>query len=286
MPELGHRLTLDQAQILDLVGVQAGFLAQIYGKIKHGKSYAACLLAIQTANKGQVVYINFPVKWDGYDERKLFRYRILGLLGLKRYYKYYPASNMKFCDLSDLDNVKVEGVATGKNFYDWFASLTSCTCFLDEGHIYYDSYVALKMDMNKRLAILETAHYDRSVYVISQRAGAIHAVLRGNINIFYKIEKTYQGMFGTHFRRVEFQETGADEKPNEERETIVNPETGKKSYGDYLFSESIVTYWGRKKVYRLYNSKYRRLGAKESQPNNAQIYRITWRDSVKALLRV
>lgn len=281
----GQRLHITDEQLLELIGVQAGFLAQIYGKIKNGKTYLATCMAIETANAGQVVYVNWPIQWDGYDERQYFRYKLLALLGLKKEFKRYPATNMRFADLSNLDNVKINGVPTGKNFYDWFASLTSCTCFFDEGHIYYDSYLALKMDMSKRLAILETAHFDRSVYVVSQRASAIHAVLRGNINMFYKVEKTYEGIFGVRFRRIEFQETGTDEKPNEERLTLVDPETGVKQYGDYLWAESIKKYWGRKKIFKLYDSKYRRLGAKESQKNDAEIYHVTWKQNLHNFFR-
>jgi len=238
-------------------------------------------MAIETANAGQVVYVNWPIDWQGYDQRNIWYFKLLGMLGLKKKFWQYPKSNMKFADLSNLDNVKIDGISTGKNFYDWFASLTSCTAFFDEGHIYYDSYLALKMDMSKRLAILETAHYDRSVYIISQRASAIHAVLRGNVNIFYKCEKIRNGwwIFRPKFRRVEFQETGSDEKPNEERETIIDPETGKKSYGEYLFAESIVTYTGKKEIFNAYNSKYRRLGAGESQPNEGILWHLTLADN-------
>lgn len=278
---IGHRLTLDQGQLLDLIGVQAGFLAQIYGKIKNGKTYLGTVMAIDTANHGQVTYVNWPIAWKGYDQRKIWYYKFLGLIGLKRKFWIYPKENMHFADLSQLDNVKIDGESTGKNFYDWFGTLTSCTCFFDEGHIYYDSYLALKMDMSKRLSILETAHYDRSVYIISQRASAIHAVLRGNVNIFYKCEKIRKGwwIFKPKFRRVEFQETGADEKPNEERETIIDPSTGKKEYGDYLFAESIVKFTGKKAIFNSYNSKYRRLGAKESQENLAYQWYLTMADN-------
>ena len=282
---VGNRIHLDQGELLDLIGVQAGFLAQIYGKIKNGKTYLATVMAIETANSGQVVYVNWPIEWNGYDERDVWYYRLAGAFGFKRQFKRYPKENMHFADLSNLDNVHIDGVATGKNFYDWFASLTSCTCFFDEGHIYYDSYLALKMDLSKRLAILETAHYDRAVYIVSQRASAIHAVLRGNVNIFYKVEKIRDQwwIFKAKFRRIEFQETGADEKPNEERQTITNLETGEKTYGDYLWAENIVKYTGDPDIFRRYNSKYRRLGAKESQENLAEVYRLTIGDSWRTL---
>jgi len=281
--EIGTRKHVNDEELLELIGVQAGFLAQIYGKIKNGKTYLATVMAMETAKQGQVVYVNWPIIWNGYDERKDWKKKLWGILGIKKEFYVYPKTNLHFADLSNLDNVKIDDEDTGKNFYDWFANLTSCTCFFDEGHIYYDSYLALKMDMSKRLAILETAHYDRSVYIISQRASAIHAVLRGNVNIFYKCEKIREPWlwFKAKFRRVEFQETGSDEKPNEERETIIEPETGKKSYGEYLYAESIVTFTGNKKIYNAYNSKYRRLGHKESQNNNAEIYHVKWKEWFK-----
>lgn len=283
MSNLGTKKVLSQGELLELIGVQAGFLAQIYGKIKNGKTYLATLLAIQTANSGQVVYVNWPISWKGYDERDVLWYRFLGAIGLKKEFKKFPIMNMHFADLADLENVKVDGISTGKNFYDWFGSLTSCTCFFDEGHIYYDSYLATKVSMERRLSILETAHYDRAVYVISQRPSAIHAVLRGNVNLFLKVEKMYEGFFGVRFRMIEFQETGSDEKPNEERAVIEDSVTHKKSYGDYLWAESIRSYWGRKKIFQMYNSKYRRFGVKESQPNNAEIYYLTFKERMRNL---
>lgn len=288
--EIGTRRTLDQGQLLELIGVLAGFLAQIYGKIKNGKTYLATCMAIETAEQGQVVYVNWPIAWQGYDERTNWKMRLLGFIGLKKRYFVFPKSNLRFADLSNVNDVKIEQTngemkSTGMDFYTWFRNLTSCTCFFDEGHIYYDSYMALKMKMEDRLPILETAHYDRSVYIISQRASAIHAVLRGNVNIFYKCEKMREAwwIFKTKFRRVEFQETGQDEKPNEERQTIIDPTTGKKSYGDYIWAESIRTYKGKKKIYDSYNSKYRRLGHKESQENNAEVYDLKWSDLFKKI---
>jgi len=202
------------------------------------------------------------------------------LLGIKKEFKVYPKENFIFADLTDLKDVKENGKSTGLNFYDWLKSKTSCTIRLDEGHIYYDSYLALKMDINDRVAILDTGHMDRRIIIISQRPSAIHVVLRANVSRFWKCEPTFE-MFG--FKRItvtEFQDTKGD-LPNDEREEIINPKTGEKSYGDYVWAVQSYNFWITKKVKNLYDHKYRRNNAPESQWNNAMIYSLTWIESIK-----
>lgn len=274
-----EKRTLDQGEILELIPPNQGELDQYYGRIKNGKTYGVICDAIELLNSGQVVYINEPFIWNGYDERKLFLPKLRGLFGTQKTYTVYPKENLHICDLTDLENIRVDGKPKG-NFYDWFRTLTSCTIILDEGHIYYDSYMALKMKIQDRVAILDTGHYDRTIWIVSQRASAIHAVLRGNVNRFFKFEKSSFLLFWTRFTKTEFQDTGADEKPNEEREIIINPETGEKEYGDYLYAVSSETYIGRKKIYAAYNSKFRRGSIPESQTNAIEIYRLDWKDAV------
>lgn len=281
---VGQRLELSQGSILELIPPNEGALRQYYGRIRNGKTYAATSDIIDDLNSGQVVYANWPVKWEGKDQRKEFFARLLGALGLKKKFWVYPKTNFHFVDLRDLNNVLVDNKALGKNFYDWFATLTSCSVYLDEGHIYYDSYLALKMNLKNRIAILDTGHYDRTINIISQRPTAIHAVLRGNVNQFFKCEKTMDFLGWKIFKRTEFQDV-ANEVPNEERETIVNPKTGEKSYGEYVWAISEKTYWGRKKIYEAYNTKYRRFNTPESQSNEAHIYKLSWKEIMHSLFR-
>lgn len=282
--ELGTKQTLDQGQILDLFPPDEGTLEQTYGRIRNGKTAMETLRTIQDLNAGQVCYNNWPINWDGYDERKRFWPKFWGALGFKKEFIVYPKSNFKFVDLTDLRNVKINGIPTNLKFYDWLKNLTSCTLRLDEGHIYYDSYLALKMDINDRVAVLDTGHMDRRIIIISQRPSAIHVVLRANVSRFWKCEKTVDFWGWKRITVTEFQDTKND-LPDDSRVQIHDTKTGEIKYGDYQFAVSQYNFWITKKVKKLYNHKYRRNNAPESQWNNAEIYHVTWKENLKNLFK-
>jgi len=263
----GTEVELDMFNILP---PQDGGMNQYYGRIGEGKTYAATADAIADLENGNVVYTSWHMKWDGYDERDYWYYRLAYKLKLKKFFWKYPTSNWHFFDMN------------AANALEKLGKLNDCIIYLDEGHLLLDSYLATKMERVDRATILHTRHFDRTINVISQRPTAIHVVVRANVNRFFKLEKTIDWkLFGfriVKFMKTEFQDVGADEKPNEERETVIDPDTGKKSYGEYLFAESIVTYTGHKEIYESYNSKYRRLGQKESQKNDAEIYTVKWKE--------
>jgi hypothetical protein len=284
----GKRIIIDSEDLLTLFPPNEGFLEQTYGRIRTGKTSSETLRTIDDLNRGQVCYNNWPINWNGYDERRTFWGKFWGLIGIKKYYKVYSRANFVFVDLTDLKNVKENGIETKKNFYDWLKEKTSCTIRLDEGHIYYDSYLALKMDINDRVAILDTGHMDRRIVIISQRPSAIHVVLRANVSRFWKCEPSFD-MFG--FKRItvtEFQDTKND-LPNDERIEINDPKTGVKKYGNYQWAVSSYSFWisygwfGKAKVTKMYNHKYRRNNAPESQINAGELYRLSWWQSINNL---
>lgn len=267
----GERKTLDAGQVLDLFPPNEGFLEQTYGRIRCGKTSSETLRTVEDLNCGQVCYNNWPINWNGYDERKVWYLQIMGILGLKKYFRVYPKDNFKFVDLTDLKDVKINGKSTGENFYTWLKKITSATIRLDEGHIYYDSYLALKMDINDRVAILDTGHMDRRIIIISQRPSAIHVVLRANVSRFWKCEPTFDH-FG--FKRItvtEFQDT-LNDLPNDEKEIIINPKSGRKKYGNYVWAVSSYSFWITNRLKGMYNHKYRRNNAPESQMNSGELY--------------
>lgn len=276
----GTRLTLDAGQLLDLFPPNEGFLEQTYGRIRCGKTSSETLRTIKDLSEGQICYNNWPINWQGYDERKKFLPRLWGILGLKKNFVVFPKENFIFVDLTDLRNVKENGIPTGKNFYTWLKEKTSCTIRLDEGHIYYDSYLALKMDINDRVAILDTGHMDRRIIIISQRPSAIHVVLRANVSRFWKCEPTFELWGWKRITVTEFQDTKND-LPNDEREEIVDPKTGEKKYGGYVWAVSSYDFWITRYVKNLYDHKYRRNNAPESQINHAEVYTLTWRERLK-----
>lgn len=262
-----ENITLDEREdsLVNVIPPYEGALRLWYGRIRQGKTYAATKDAFETLKAGQVVYTNWELKFETYfggaeyDERKVPLERILGMAGMKRHFLVVPRSNYHFIDIRDLENVYVDGKPTGKNFYDWFAGLTSCSLYLDEGHIYYDSYLALKMDLARRISILNTGHFDRSVNIVTQRPTGIHAVLRDNVNIFYKCEKLWELGNLKRFQITEFQDIDADGRPNEDQD----------EEGNYVNAVSQDRYFSSRKIFESYESKYMRHGMKESQDNNA-----------------
>lgn len=238
---------------LELFPPDEGSINQWYGHIGSGKTYGATCEILEKLKQGKVIYATWKIKWEGYDERKEFFPLILGILGLKKFFAVYPKENLRFFEINE-------------EFYKIMGRLTSCEVYLDEGHIAFDSYQLAKMSMEKRLAVLDTRHYDRTINIISQRPSAVHATIRGNVNRFYKMEeKTF--FKWKIFTRKEYQDVDANEKPDENKDAITEK-----------------TFWGRKKIYQLYDSKYRRQGIPESQKNLSQLYKLSWKESMKNLI--
>jgi len=286
----GELIKISGADLLDILPPWEGSLNEYYGHIGSGKTTACTLDIFELLKMGQVVYANWEIFFDGYDERKKIGPLLAHLVGLRTHVYRFPKENLHFLDCRDVENIRIDGKPWRNekgetDFYTWFAQLTSCHVFLDEGHILYDSYKLLKMDIKDRTAILDTRHYDRSVSIVSQRATNIHAQLRGNVNRFYKMEseKPWWAFGKTRFIRTEFQDTTTGEVPNEEREVIMDPETGEKHYGKYVFALSQKKYWARKKYFRMFNSKYRRGETPESQYNNAELYRLRPMEIVRSI---
>jgi len=240
--------------LFDLFPPQSGEFNQYYGKIRQGKTYAATADALDDLNNGRVVYTSWKLIWNGYDEREHIFPRLLNFLGLKREFVKFKKENWKYLPLDD-------------HFHETFPKLTDCIIYLDEGHIVYDSYQTIKMGLKERIAVLATGHYDRSVNIISQRPTAIHVSLRANVNRFYKCEKVFDFFGIILFRRSEFQDMIG--------ETV----------NDTVEPDSIKTYFGSKRIYNAYNSKYMRGDTKRSQDLLGEVYEWGFKDTIKNIFR-
>jgi len=250
----GSVIELDMFNILP---PQDGGMNQYYGRIGEGKTYAATADAIKDLERGQVVYTSWRLRWEGYDERDYWYFRLAHKIGLKKYFWKYPKENWHFFDMNADDALYRLG------------ELNDCTIYLDEGHLLLDSYLATRMERSDRATILHTRHFDRTINVISQRPTAIHVVVRANVNRFFKLEKVMDwNLFRwriVKFLKTEFQDVGADDKPNEERER-----DSEGHEGDYKHAISSETYFSRTRIREAYNTKYLRGTAEHSQPQNAR----------------
>lgn len=242
---------------IDLVGLfeaSEGEITQRYGRIGQGKTYGAVVDILDELSRGHVVYTNFHLNFQGYDQRKDIMFIIGGLLfPWKNKYFNFPKENLRY-------------IAVDQDFIKNFSKLTDCSVYLDEGHVVFDSYEMAKMSMDKRVSVLHTRHFDRSIHIISQRPTAVHRMMRANVNRFYKYEKLIHISNFILFRRTEFQDM-ADENVDETQPV------------------STKLYLGRKYIMQMYDSKYLRGDIPDSQKVYFEGYKLNYWNKIKALSR-
>lgn len=270
-----------EIEILDLIPPDEGALKQIYGRIGNFKTYYATFLAFKILERGQVLKTNWKlykdkkenILWDGYNEKDVFLNRLMGKLPIlrKKEFLVVPKENWEFFEISD-SWAKKNGFA---DFQDWLMHQTDCTIMIDEGHVVYDSYKLTRMSMEERVMMTSTRHYDRTIYIISQRPSAIHANFRGNVNQFFKCEEMPKSWFSRYFKVTEFQDTDSSDKPDETREEI-RDEDGEIEEWSYKFAVAEETIKVDKKLYNRYDSKYLRANLPMSQHNKTKIEMQKW----------
>jgi len=251
LKELGTRIP--EINLLDLFQAAEGEITQRYGRIGQGKTYGAVVDILDELQRGHIVYTNFHLNFDGYDQRKNILFILGGILfpWRNRYYNF-PKENLKY-------------IAVDGDFIKNFSKLTDCSVYLDEGHVVFDSYEMAKMSMDKRVAVLHTRHFNRSIHIISQRPTAVHRMMRANVNRFFKYEKLIHTGSFILFRRTEYQDM-TDETVDE--------------------AEPIATklYIGSKRIMKMYDSKYLRNGLPDSQTVSFEAFKLNYFQKIKALL--
>lgn len=263
---------IKEIDVLEMLPPQEGEINITYGRIGTGKTSIGTRRIIKQLKHGIVVYANWRIKFDGFDERTSKWLLFLGILGLKREYRIFPKENFHYFPI-------------GTDFIEKLSVLTSCSVHLDEGHIPFDSYEATRMDVKKRSAVFATRHYDRSMYIYTQRANSVHVNLRGNSNRFYKCEKTFDKTFFRkrfiHFLVTEFQDLTPAGTVDETR--IIDKE-GRET-NQYKHAVSDERYWSSQTLFDLYDSKYLRGDMPESQKNLARFFTLSFREKINSLFQ-
>lgn len=282
-----------EVDALDFIPPDEGSLKQIYGRIGNYKTYFATLKAFELLGRGQVVKTNWRLfddkeknlSYSGYDERNYFLKKLLCVLGWKRKFSVYPKENWELFSILPEWSLK-KGF---KSFSDWFAHQTDCTIMIDEGHMaeIFDSYMMTKLPIGERIKITSSRHFDRSVWVISQRPSAIHINYRANVNQFYKCEVISQSNFflQPEFLVTEFQDTNESDKPDETREEIRDKDTGEITEWKYKLAVSSEKYRASLNLFNKYDSKYLREGMKSSQKANILEFEIGQKEALKNLFK-
>lgn len=245
---------VQEIELLDLFSAPEGSIEQYYGKVGNGKTANGTFDIIEDLMHGRVVYANWILDWEGYDQRdSIFHvFRSLIFPFAKRFYKFNK-DNLKYIEIDD-------------QFIENFEKITDATVYLDEGHVAFDSYEMAKMSLRKRKAVLHTRHFNRTLKILSQRPTAIHVSLRANVNIFYKCQKVMVIPFiGILFKRIEYQEL-EKENVNEDKPESVN--------------YRLISF----KVLNMYDSKYMRKGQAPSQSVDFEAYDLTYKQRLARFL--
>jgi len=174
------------------------------GRLGQGKTYAMVRDLLRALDGGAVVYASFRINWNGFDERRSPFLIFLASIGLKRSFVEYPQSNLRFLPVD-------------ANWHTAFGQLHGTSeapiiVAVDEAPVLFDSYQMAKMPLEQRVNINQTRKFKRSIWYTTQRATAVHVVMRAMTNVFYRCEK-WNLLGGTFFARDEF-DLGSDDSPN------------------------------------------------------------------------
>jgi len=225
--------------LIDVFSASEGSINMYYGLIGNGKTYAGTSDILDLLRQGKVVYANWHINVQDFDDRKSWVMIIKNILLFRKRFYYIPCSeNLHYFDPDKFDS-------TG-DLVEWLSSLNDCHIFFDEGQDMFDSYEGTRFSKAKRRLILHTRHYHRTLNIISQRPTAIQVSARGNVNRFYKCVKI--GSWPRpRFARYEFQQMSG-----ETVDETVDP-------------VSVKRYWGNDRVFSAYNTDYLAQGIAKSQ---------------------
>jgi len=258
MSNLGKPVTKDI--LIDIFEASEGAINMYYGMIGNGKTYAATSDILDLLKQGKVVYCNWKIIVDDFDDRENFWLAFRNFLFFRKLYFKIPCSE-------NLHYFEPENFSTTGELVEWLSNLNDCHVFFDEGQDMFDSYEGTRFSKAKRRLILHTRHYHRTLNIISQRPTAIQVSARGNVNRFYKCVKLASWPW-VRFMRYEFQQmTG--ETVDETAEPV-----------------SKKTYWGKPSVFRAYNTDYLAEGIPKSQQVFFEAFSLSFVERIRALYRI
>jgi len=236
---------IEQGEIHDpkISSQKEGKICQYYGNFGSGKTYAATCDILRLLESGHTVYANWRIHVEDFDQRKSLKFLFFGILGKRKFYEF---SHKNF-----------HYIPFGEEFEKGFPNWTDCYVFIDEGHLFLNSYVGTKMDLNKIAAILHTRHFSRVLCIVSQRPTAVHTIFRSNVNVFYKCKKLISWPWPI-FVKEEYQDM-KDDTVDDESSPIRT---------DWYFASA--------RVFRSYDSKYMRGDTPRSQPIYGNVYELSY----------
>ncbi len=190
-------------EIMNWFAPVEGETAFYYGKIRNGKTYSATADILELLERGEVVYANWHINWDGFDERDSFFRAVLKFFFRKQTFFKFDKSNFHYFS-PDLPKEQIIAL---------LGNLVNVHIFIDEGQWMFNSHLKNHDDETRKL-ILHNGHYCRSLNIISQRPSNVMKDMRSQINVWYKCEKRISWPFLV-FQRTTFEDM-KDDLPNEE----------------------------------------------------------------------
>ena len=241
--DLGVQITDRGAleEVYNLFKPVEGELTFYYGRIRNGKTYAATADILELLERGESVFANWAIDFQGFDERMSFKHVLLKWFFGRGDFFRYSGDNFHYFSPDDVD-------------VSFLGRLVNAHIFIDEGQWLLNSHQR-DHDPEKRKLILHNGHYCRSLNIISQRPINVFKDMRSQINVWYKCEKVMSWPW-LLFRRTRFEDM-VDDLPDEE-----NPSGAK-------------LYFANEKVLRAYSTHaMRSKDAIEVMPE-FDVYRLT-----------
>lgn len=243
-------------QIMAMFAPIEGVITCYYGKVRNGKTYSATADILDLLNRGEVVFANWEVQWQGYDQRKNKLLVFLKMLTGQNYFFQYKKDNFHYFspELSPQETVRLLNKLVGVHI------------FIDEGQWVLNSHVR-NPDIEAQKLILTNGHYCRSLNIITQRPSNVFVDMRSQVNIWHKCVKVW--LKPLRFVRYDIEDM-KDNLPDENEEKM--QKYPRKAY------------WARKKVYMAYNTHVFRSQDAKLEVSSFKVYNVPLLDKIKLLV--
>jgi len=257
----GTLLEMKTEEIFSIFEPVEGLNTVYYGKVRNGKTYAATADILELLERGEIVYANWNIDFEGLDERKSFARVLMKFLFGKPIFYNFKKDNFHYMYLT---------VFNKPEFLGELNRLVGVHIFIDEGQWIFNSHLKTD-DLDSRRLILEGGHYCRTLNVITQRPQNILKDIRSQVHIWYKCEKVFQYRKIIRFVRWEIEDMQDDLPLDPDDMEKKPPSKG---------------YWGSSKVFNAYNTHGRRSPDAKVLVPQFEAYEYTQFEKIKLLFQL
>jgi len=192
--------------MFDIFKPTEGYNSVYYGKVRNGKTRTATADILELLDRGEIVYANWKINYDGGDERDSFSAMLFKTVFMKKRFYVYGKDNFHYIDRDELISGK------GKMNIKYLNRLVGVHLFIDEGQ-----WVLPSMDrawdedmMEKMKLVLHGGHYCRTLNIITQRASNISKNTRSQIHFWNRCVKKIDFLGFMVFQRFQIEDMKED----------------------------------------------------------------------------